>query len=124
VGTHPATLQRRMTERRSVPGGVFLQHVLPPGFKRIRHFGLLSSAHQRDRLWLARAALQAPQPSPPALEVAGDFMRRVAKQEIDRCPGCGQGRLRVVAVLSPNRSVQVRPHPALSRSAACRGPPS
>jgi site-specific recombinase XerD len=97
--------------------GRFLQQVLPPGFKRIRHFGLLSSAHQRDRLGLARAALQAPQPSPPALEAAGDFMRRVAKQEIDRCPGCGQGRLRVVAVLSPNRSAQVRP-PNLPSAAA------
>ena len=30
--------------------GRFLQHVLPPGFKRIRHFGVLSSAHKRDRL--------------------------------------------------------------------------
>ncbi len=110
-----------------IPGpafiGRFLQHVLPPGFKRIRHFGLLSSAHKRDRLGLARAALQAPQPAPPALEAAGDFMRRVAKREIDRCPGCGRGLLRVVALLPTDRSAQVRPHPALARAPACRGPP-
>jgi hypothetical protein len=37
-----------------IPGAVFigrfLQHVLPPGFKRIRHYGLLSPAHKRKRL--------------------------------------------------------------------------
>ena len=35
----------------------FLQHVLPPGFKRIRHYGLLSAATKSERLAQARLAL-------------------------------------------------------------------
>ena len=28
----------------------FLQHVLPQGFKRIRHYGILASCHKREKL--------------------------------------------------------------------------
>lgn len=54
----------------------FLLHVLPPGFHRIRHYGLLANGNRRDCLALARAALhasaaevQATEPTvrPPAL---------------------------------------------------------
>lgn len=38
----------------------FLQHVLPRGFKRIRHYGLLGSAHKSAHLAAARSALGAP----------------------------------------------------------------
>ena len=111
-----------------IPGpafiGRFLQHVLPPGFKRVRHFGLLSPAHKRDRLGLARDALHVPAPPPPALEAAEQFMRRVAQKGVERCPGCGQGILQVVAVLLPQRAAALRPHPALACPPACRGPPA
>lgn len=111
-----------------IPGpvfiGRFLQHVLPPGFKRIRHYGLLSPAHKRDRLAAARAALHVPAPSPIALEAAEDFMKRVAETEIKRCPCCGQGVLQVVAVLLPQRAAALWPHPALAGPPACRGPPA
>ena len=99
----------------------FLLHVLPPGFKRIRHYGLLSPAHKRDRLAAARIALKQPEPSKTAMEAAEGFMRRVAQKEISQCPCCGHGVLRVVADLLPSRAAAVRPHPALNPP--CRGPP-
>jgi hypothetical protein len=37
----------------------FLLHVLPGGFHRIRHYGLLANGHRRDCLVAARAALHA-----------------------------------------------------------------
>ena len=37
----------------------FLLHVLPGGFHRIRHYGLLANGNRRDCLALARTALQA-----------------------------------------------------------------
>jgi hypothetical protein len=43
----------------------FLLHVLPTGFHRIRHYGLLANAGRRELLALAREALHAPQPEPP-----------------------------------------------------------
>lgn len=103
--------------------GRFLQHVLPPGFKRIRHFGLLSPAHKRKRLAAARLALQAPIPMPAAVEAATDFMQRLAQIDIARCPACGQGILRSILTLLPDRSALSRPHPALAPLPACRGPP-
>ena len=103
--------------------GRFLQHVLPPGFKRIRHYGLLAPARKRQRLTAARQALQAPEPSPPAREAAEQFLRRVAQRDITRCPDCGRGTLRTVGVLRPDRSALIRPHPALAPPPSCRGPP-
>lgn len=104
--------------------GRFLQHVLPPGFKRIRHYGLLSPARKRDRLAAARNALKMPAPSPIALEAADACMKRVAQKDIERCPCCGQGVLRAVAVPLPDRAAARRPRSALTRSPACRGPPA
>ena len=50
---------RRQTNASSSTGPAssqrFLQHVLPPGFKRIRHYGLLSAAAKSERLAQARA---------------------------------------------------------------------
>ncbi len=110
-----------------IPGAVFigrfLQHVLPPGFKRIRHYGLLSPAHKRERLAQARQALQVPVPSPLALEAAEAFMQRVAQKDISRCPCCEHGTMRIVAELPPDRSAVVRPHPALLPRPTCRSPP-
>jgi len=48
----------------------FLLHVLPPGFKRIRHYRLLAPAHKRAQLTAARAALAAREPEPPVIEQA------------------------------------------------------
>jgi hypothetical protein len=110
-----------------IPGtvfiGRFLLHVLPPGFKRIRHYGLLSPAHKRERLAQARQALQVPAPSPLAFEAAEAFMQRVAQKDISRCPCCEHGTLRIVAELPPDRSVVVRPHPSLLPHPTCRSPP-
>jgi rubrerythrin len=40
----------------------FLLHVLPRGFHRIRHFGLLANVGRREHLARARALLEAPRP--------------------------------------------------------------
>jgi len=50
----------------------FLLHVLPSGFHRIRHYGLLANSNRRENLALARALLQVPPPLPdePASEAS------------------------------------------------------
>jgi hypothetical protein len=83
--------------------GRFLQHVLPAGFKRIRHYGLLASAHKTERLAQARAALAMPTPNPIALDTAAAFMRRVARIDIECCPQC-RGRWCPIAQLAPLRT--------------------
>jgi Putative transposase/Transposase zinc-binding domain len=43
----------------------FLLHVLPSGFHRIRHYGLLAHAHRRHNIATARALLQGPPSTAP-----------------------------------------------------------
>jgi hypothetical protein len=57
----------------------FLLHVLPSGFKRIRHYGLLAPAAKATRLALARQALSVPPPDPVITATVEDFLRRVAR---------------------------------------------
>ena len=90
----------------------FLLHVLPSGFKRIRHYGLLSPARKKAGLAAARRALAVPPPLPEVIESVTAFLQRVGQFERCRCPCCGTGIFRVVAVIPPVRHA----HPG-------RGPP-
>jgi hypothetical protein len=65
--------------------GRLMQHVLPKGIKRIRHYGMLASACKGVKLDAARAALQMPKPSIQAVESSRDFMARVARIDLHRC---------------------------------------
>jgi hypothetical protein len=52
--------------------------LLPPGFKRIRHYGLLSPALKAGSLAAARQALAMPAANAQARENAAAFLKRVA----------------------------------------------
>jgi hypothetical protein len=77
----------------------FLLHVLPKGFQRIRHYGLLANRHKAERLARARAALGLPPAEPAVKESVEDFARRVLGVDIRRCPVCHEGRMQLVAML-------------------------
>lgn len=80
----------------------FALHVLPRGFNRIRHYGLLANCRKRTLLPLARAALAAPlAPAQPAAESVQAFWQRVAGIDIERCPLCKLGKLHTVQLLAP-----------------------
>jgi len=68
--------------------GRFLCHVLPAGFKRLRHYGLLACGHNRARLAAARAALHTPAPQPVESEAAEDFFAHVTGETPRCCPHC------------------------------------
>jgi len=82
----------------------FLLHVLPDGFRRIRHFGFLANAHRTARLATIRALLDAP---PPADDVSpSDYRTRYALltgQSLDICPCCG-GQMIEIAILPRQRA--------------------
>lgn len=82
----------------------FLLHVLPKGFKRIRHYGLLAPAHKTRRLGAARQALDVPSPEPVIVESVAAFMERVAHMDWNRCPHCDSGHFAVTAVIRPQRA--------------------
>jgi Putative transposase/Transposase zinc-binding domain len=91
----------------------FLLHVLPKGFKRIRHYGLLGPAGKKQRLAQARAALSAPTPDPAAAESIEAFMQRIGRLQGLRCAHCAEGRFVPTAPIAPERA----------RVPPLRGPP-
>jgi hypothetical protein len=77
----------------------FLQHVVPTGFVRIRHFGFLANRFRAEKLKRCRQLLQdatPPQstwaPSPEAAELP---------VERHRCPHCGSGRMIILERFEP-----------------------
>ncbi len=79
----------------------FTLHVLPRGFMRIRHFGLHRQPQQarasRARTRRAQGSRTATRPA----ESLTAFWQRIAHLDIQRCPQCHLGVLRVLAVLAP-----------------------
>lgn len=80
--------------------GRFLLHLLPSGFKRIRHYGLLAPAHKTARLAEARQALAVPAPEARVIESVSDFLRRVAREDWSRCLDCADGHFVVTSVIA------------------------
>ncbi len=79
----------------------FLLHVLPKGFKRIRHYGLLGPAGKTTKLAQARAALSAPIPDPVLVESVQAFMLRIDRLQWLRCAHCGIGSFVPTAPIAP-----------------------
>jgi hypothetical protein len=84
----------------------FLMHVLPAGFVRVRHYGLLANRQRREKLARCReligmamtpraetARTDADPVTPPGHEAAVTPTRA--------CPRCGSGRMVVVAEFPP-----------------------
>jgi hypothetical protein len=71
----------------------FLLHVLPKGFRKIRHFGFLANASRATKLPRIRAVLKVP--PPPAPKAPAGYRERyelLTGRSLDVCPRC-QGRM-------------------------------
>ena len=79
----------------------FLLHVLPGGFHRIRHYGLLANGNRRDCLTLIRAALHA------TVEVQSS--EPVIRAPAFLCRHCGGPLLIVEVVLRERPSIRAPP---------------
>ena len=87
----------------------FVRHVLPAGFTRIRHYGLLANRHKAARLARAATALQVPVPVRTQPESAAAFCVRVLHFDPTRCPRCGTGTLRPIAAIAPAQRARAPP---------------
>lgn len=68
----------------------FLRHVVPSGFVRVRHYGLLANCCKANTLPLCRQALgQVEPPLPPEPYSVAQWMQRWTGIDITRCPACG-----------------------------------
>jgi len=88
----------------------FLLHVLPKGFHRIRHYGLLASATRKANIMRARALLAAPQPEAEG-SAAGDAVDAAAPADSrPPCPCCG-GRMVIVETFQRGGHPRAPPSP-------------
>ena len=72
----------------------FLMHVLPKGFHRIRHYGLLASGARADNLATIRILLAMDAPAPGKKD-AGKADAPASDKPVRFCPCCG-GRMIVI----------------------------
>ncbi len=80
----------------------FLLHVVPDGFVRIRHFGLLANRTRKAKLARCRQLLaQPPAPADHPVESVQALMLRLTGLDIARCAVCHRGRLHVVDIFPP-----------------------
>ena len=79
----------------------FLLHIVPRGFMRIRHFGLLANRTRRATLAHCRQLLDQPPPPLPVVEPTATLVLRLTGVDLSRCPVCGEGRMQRVATLVP-----------------------
>lgn len=83
----------------------FLAHALPPGFQRIRHYGLLANAHRRDALAVCQKLLAAPVSDllpRPAMDYR-DWYEALTGESLRRCPQCDCGTMLTIQILAPCR---------------------
>lgn len=91
----------------------FCLHVLPKGFQKIRHFGLLSNRNRKEKIAAARVLLEkAAAPPTPAAAPATDTVQpqstpvTVTPVPQPRCPCCGSERL-ILLEHRPRRIIPV-----------------
>ncbi len=90
----------------------FLQHVLPSGFVRIRHYGLLANRGREEKLSQCRKLL-----AQATTAQAMAAVQPAATEEAHRCRVCGQGVMVVVELL-PRQFAEVGEAPAEANAPA------
>ncbi|MEJ6640635.1 MAG: IS91 family transposase [Octadecabacter sp.] len=101
-------VERQKVMRLATPEFIrrFLIHVLPDGFHRIRHYGLLASGNRKANIAKARALLGAEpvkNEDPPTAEIIPLTLR-------EPCPDCG-GQMRIIETFRRGQKPQTRAPP-------------
>lgn len=84
----------------------FLLHVLPSGFQRIRHFGLLANRHREANLQRCREVLEVPTPVATLPEAPLDYRdryERLTGVSLRECPHCHHGQMIQIDVFAPGK---------------------
>ena len=82
----------------------FLLHVLPLGFQRIRHYGLLANRHRELKLARCRQLLGEPAPGVKRSDAPLDYRDRYEQltgKSLRDCPKCGHGHMVCIETFLP-----------------------
>ncbi len=78
----------------------FLQHTLPDGFHRIRHYGFLANGQRAAKIALCRKLLAVPSPEPQTTADA-EAIGSPGAPPSDTCPCCGGTMITLVVTSGP-----------------------
>jgi Putative transposase/Transposase zinc-binding domain len=84
----------------------FLMHVLPSGFVRVRHYGLLANRHRQEKLARCReligmAVTPQAETAPTDVDPVTSTVPETTVTPTRVCPQCGSGRMIVIAEIPP-----------------------
>ena len=85
----------------------FLLHVLPSGFHRIRHYGLLANAGRHDNLARVRDLLQVAPANTELMNADADALDK-AIQPTFVCPDCGAAMI-IIEILARKPHIRAPP---------------
>ena len=74
----------------------FLMHILPPGFMKIRHYGLLGNRNKKTKLAVCKKLTNTTSPVKPKLTTL-EILKKTLGVDFNICPMCHKGHL-----ISPN----------------------
>ena len=86
----------------------FLQHVLPKGFTKIRHYGFLSTRSKREDLRKIRKALKVKTPPAKKTLSSRDVMIETLGKDPYLCPVCQQAEMVIVEIIHGIRGSPLR----------------
>lgn len=78
----------------------FFMHVLPPGFMKIRHYGLLGNRNKNAKLKVCKQLTHTPIILKEKTSTL-DLIRKILGKDISKCPVCGYDRFHHYMGLSP-----------------------
>lgn len=75
----------------------FLMHVLPKGFVKIRHYGLLANRNKKTKLELSRKLTRSPAYSAKLEGLSTtEILSTLTGRDVTLCPECGKGKMTMV----------------------------
>ncbi len=83
----------------------FLLHILPDGFVKIRHYGILSNRNRKTKLILCKRLLgvdRRDERREKKRESWQDLLTRVTGHDPRICPYCGKGRMVLKEIINPS----------------------
>jgi hypothetical protein len=81
----------------------FLLHILPDGFMKIRHYGILSNRNRKYKLAVCKKLLGTPcRHENREKELWQDLLTRITGTDPRICPYCGKGKMVLKKVLNPS----------------------
>lgn len=78
---------------------LFAEHILPKGFRKIRHIGFLSSRAKAKDLAIIRKNLHAKTPPPKVKMTTREFVLLTTGKDPHLCPACGEAEMIITQIM-------------------------